>query len=458
MEILHETLRYREPGYFHDPRFKWHKWDGWHPLWHASSLSFPAGLTERVAQALGLEEIDILDEVPTVPCTGVLPNLLPDGATTLYVDQTQALVAALDHPRGLMELATNFGKTEFMAALCTAYATEPVLVITPQRTLVQQTARRLRTLLQEPVHIFQQGRGSTRVVVATIQGLAHAYRHDSPAMRAYLQRFRVLLADEAHTITVTQWFSILGACPAPVRLGLSGTLEEARVPILSEAYFGPVFHQVDERELIQQGRSALVDVIMPYVASAIPESANFDEQYVPMIVRNEARNLALVEMLARGVALGWPGLALFFRHEHGAALQTLLKLRGISVALAHGGIAPVYAERQVRDFAEGRYPVLLAGHAYSAGIDLPRVRLLLNAGAWKSSLVTRQKQGRGMRRKLEGENRVVLGDPYDLGNRILKRHSEARRRLYAKRLTTVPQVGPLDEVWAGIVERQSVTV
>jgi superfamily II DNA or RNA helicase len=456
MQCLHETLRYRPPNYFHDPRFQWHKWDGWESIWSPKHLRFPAGLTDRVLEALhdaGIA-VEVTDEGLTGP-PATPRTALPDG-TTLFPDQAEALHAALAQQRGLMELATNFGKTELIAALCASYATVPILVITPQRTLVTQTVTRLRTMLREPVAVFHGGRGATRVVVATIQGLASAYRRDPDTMRAYLQRFAGLLADEAHTITVVQWFAILGACPAPIRLGMSGSLEEARVPMLSEAYFGPVFHQVIETQLIQAGRSAQAQVVMPYVASAIPESPDFDSQYVPKIVRNEARNATLVEMLARGVQLGWPGLGLFFRHEHGEALQTLLAARGIPAGLAHGGVHPMQAERAVRDFAEGRAQILLAGHAYAAGIDLPRARLLVNAGAWKSPLVTRQKVGRILRRKLEGANTAVVADPYDLGNVILKRHSENRRKLYAKRLGVEPHVGPLDAAWGMIVDQAAV--
>ena len=457
MQTLHETLRYRPPDYFHDPRFKWHRWDGWESIWSPKHLRFPAGLTERVVDALHEAGIvvEVIEDESLRPL--VTPQTtLPDG-TTLFPDQAEALHAALAQQRGLMELATNFGKTELIAALCATYATVPILVITPQRTLVAQTVKRLRTLVREAIAIFQGGRGPTRVVVATIQGLASAYRRDPDATRAYLQRFHVLLADEAHTITVVQWFGILGACPAPVRLGMSGSLEEARVPMLSEAYFGPVFHQVLETQLIDTGRSARAQVVMPYVASAIPESTDFDSQYVPKIVRNAGRNATLVEMLARGLALGWPGLGLFFRHEHGDTLQALLATRGITAGLAHGGVHPVHAERAVRDFAEGRSHILLAGHAYAAGIDLPRARLLVNAGAWKSPMVTRQKTGRILRRKLEGENTAVVADPYDLGNTILKRHSENRRKLFAKRLGVEPHVGPLDEIWGRIVDSTFVT-
>jgi superfamily II DNA or RNA helicase len=461
MHILHETLRYRPPGYFHDPRYKWHKWDGWEPIWSAKHLRFPAGLTARVLDALDGIDVEILEDGLETARDVEGVTRLPNG-TKLYDDQVQALHAALFQRRGLMELATNFGKTELMAALCATHATVPILVITPQRTLVDQTASRLTTLLHEPIDPFQRQRTHTRarhasrVVVSTIQGLASAYRRDPEATRAYLQRFHVLLADEAHTITVTQWFAVLGACPAPVRLGFSGSLDEARVPILAEAYFGPVFHRVIETQLIQAGRSAQAQVVMPYVTSAIPESQDFDAQYVPGIVQNVGRNRVIAEMLARGVALGWPGLCLFFRHEHGDLLLAQLAAMGIPAHLVHGGIPPTVAEGRVKTFArEGG--ILLAGHAYATGIDLPNVRLLVNAGAWKSPLVTRQKIGRGLRRKLEGENRVVIGDPYDLGNRILKKHSENRRKLFAKRLGVEPHVGPLDQIWGRIVESTSVT-
>src|SRR5205823_5790851 len=126
----------------------------------------------------------------------------------------------------------------------------------------------------------------------------------------------VLICDEVDGVTPRSYFPVLGACPAPFRIGMSGTVREHRAPILAEAFFGPIIAEIENRELVALGRSAEPTILMPLSGALVPETQDYDAVYVPGIVRNAGRNALVAEAVAWGAGLGLRSLILYFRLEH----------------------------------------------------------------------------------------------------------------------------------------------
>lgn len=416
------------------------------PLWHQdgnSALTFPTGLLPRVRAFVPHVPLHQAPDRAPSPVTGWAQ--LADG-TALYPDQIQATHIALAQRCGLLALATNFGKTEVLAAVLTAYPGRQALVVVHKRVLATQTAARLHTLLGEPVAVLGGGPRRTpqgaRVTVATIQTLH--LRRERPAMQAWLAGVEVLLADEVHAVSPTSWFPTLVACTgAWVRLGLSGTVREIKHPLVTEAFFGPVLHEVTDATLIHQGRSATTTVLMPWVGHAIPDGTAYERVYDQGVVQALPRNALLAAFAVTAARQAWPVVMYFYRLEHGALLERLCRAQYAgTVGRLDGGSSDPQIRRIAEQARTGHPGIYLLGVGFNEGIDWPGVRVLINAAGWRSPLATSQKGGRVLRRKPLGGNWAVIVDPYDLGNRTLKNHSRARATLYRHKGFEVLQGSP----------------
>jgi superfamily II DNA or RNA helicase len=431
-----ETLRYTEQEYVFIPSHG--------KQWQSRQVSlvgqtadyayFPSGLLPRVAGLLaryvGVGELTGIDEPAELPH---LVPVLPNG-TALYEDQLLAGQAALTKRRGLMALATNFGKTELMAALLETLAPRRALVLVNQRVLVLDTAKRLDEALRGQVSLVGAGRKArvwNRVTVATIQALYHA--RNTPELHRLLAGIEVLLVDEVHTVSPKSWFPILERCTnAWFRLGLSGTIREATHQLPLEAFFGPIFHEITDAELIQQGRSATTTVLMPRCGNTLEESNDYDVTYQRGIIAAPGRNQLLARFAATAAKLDLATIVSFYRHEHGEVLERYCREDYLGPVHRVDGRTPLtQAERVKTDVAAGVPGIYLLGVSYNKGVNLPGARVMINAAAWRSPLTTSQRSGRVIRRK--PDNWAVVVDPYDLGNTTLKNQSADRRQTYERK-------------------------
>jgi len=281
-----------------------------------------------------------------------------------------------------------------------------------------------------------------RVVVAMIQTL-YAGRAKGQ-VQGLLARTDILIVDEVHVVSPTMWFPVLGICAAPMRIGMSGTVQEHRTPLILEAYFGPVLAEIHTKELVQLGRSARPLILMPFSGALVPETSDFRMVYLPGIVRNAQRNKLIADVVYWAWTRHLKTLVLYFQLEHGDLLRQAIEGENPddpypSVEVLHGGSGLHEITRAKKQLTAGTLDCIIASRIFDKGQDIPAIDVVVNAGAWKSPLATAQKFNRGMRRKLDGPNRVLIVDPYDLGSRLLKRHSDARRRLYSRHGFTVQQ-------------------
>ena len=422
-------------------------------LWRAiaGQLVFPSGLTARVVKALGT--VEVRTTYPALTPSRA-PSPLPNG-TVLFPEQVAAIEEAIAAQRGLMPLAPNFGKTETLAGIMTAFPTKRALVLIKSKRLVHETGTRLADLLQESVDKLGGGypvrpRGA-RISVASVLALN---RCREPWLAEWLGSRDLLLVDEAHGISHQAWLRTLGGCTAPLRLGLSGTVAEARTPLVMEAFLGPPLTAVTDPELVALGRSAQAYVYMPYSGTMIRDGASYEEQYEAVIVRNPLRNQMLADLTGAAVQSGLRALVLVYRVDHGRTMEALLGGAGLRTEWVWGGSGEARVEAALAALQAGRLDVVVGSTILNEGVNLPAVGCLTNAAGWRSRRATAQKAGRVLRRKVDGPNICRILDPYDLGAPIMKRHSEERRKTYLRRGFKVT-VGPA-EGFLSTIRRQPV--
>jgi len=425
---IENLLRYREPGYQHSWKFKNRhltNYDGWANLYRYKEgvYYFPPGLAHRLPSLRSIPFQDLHAPAPAARPERKLPN-----GTTLYDDQWRALQMVVEGRRGLLSLAVNFGKTETIAGILKAYSGSPAVVIVPA-PLVEQTASRLSELLYEEVVWRKPGyeRSPHRILVASI----HSIRANWGRIKNRIKTARLLIVDEVHTVTLT-WFPILAHCEAPIRIGLSGSVEDARVPMIEEAYFGPVLMRVGDATLVEQGRSARPDIYMVKTGCMVPERVPYQTAYEMGVIHNGERNALLADLASRAAQGGSAVLLLYYRLDHGRVLAEMLKANGIRVREVRGEepFSTIVLREQV---ASGDVQVVVGSTVMNQGVNIPEFNTLINAAGWKSPMATGQKLGRVLRLKPRGLNSALVIDTYDLGFRIFTNHSKARLRLYKEK-------------------------
>ena len=119
--IVARNLAVETPGYRFAPSYKSGHWDGMTRFFSSRDKTFPTGLVADVLKSLkGLEEYELIDNRnPIIGYT--LPDeiTLKDGKShiTLRDYQYDAVKKALEHTRGVINVATNGGKTEIAGGI-----------------------------------------------------------------------------------------------------------------------------------------------------------------------------------------------------------------------------------------------------------------------------------------------------------------------------------------------------
>lgn len=436
LDAMEKALTYTEPGARFTPQYKYGHWDGKKCLYNKKLHSFPAGLYPRIESLAARESwpLDLVDERPDVD---LLPDEIPalaDG-TVLFDDQKLAVARFLDNPRGCLALPTAAGKTEIAGIVAMLARPRRVLVIADRTSLTSQTQERFERRLGERIGLAGGGYrdSSRRVTVATVQWL----RTHFARLQSFFDAQYVVIVDEAHGIS-DMYTKILSAVHAPVRLGLSATIKEAPRRMVVESYLGPIIHEQEPSELIESGRLAEPTIYMIRVGGLV---ADGDDPYMRGVVRNGVRNAVIRDAVARCAQESKPVLVLVVRIEHGITLANLTGLPFVS-----GETHPDLIRSRIRDLESGAIPGLIASTIFDKGIDIPAIRVLIHAGAYRSPLLTIQRAGRAMRRKLTGENRVTILDLFDLSHGMLESQALARERTYRKKKYETHVVGSLSDI------------
>lgn len=447
LDAVDAALTYQEAGAFFSPAYKLGHWDGKRKLFDRKRQEFPAGLEERVLVVLEkmAPDFESLDERPII-VGGDVQSVELNGVT-LYEEQREALQAFFDAGgRGCMELPTGFGKTEVAAAVL-KMTPGSALVLIDSKSLVAQTAQRLKQRLGEKVGIFGGGERDTsrRITVATIQAVWH---HFAKLRKSFLPGIQTLIVDEAHKVSPKMWFNILGEVGASVRLGLSATIREASRRMVVESYLGPIVHSASVKEMIEDGRSATPTIRM-IRSGGIVRATDPQAVYEEGVVRNAARNRLICEAASRCMIDGNAPLILVVRIEHGQVIRDMLEDRGMYLPFLHGQTEMDTIQRAKKRFGTSEIPGIIASTIFDMGQDMPGVNVLILAGGQRSPLRTIQRVGRALRKKLTGENTVKILDIYDMSQRMLQSQSDERLRTYKKKYgsNSVKLIHTLDDLF-----------
>lgn len=173
IDLLYDKLAVRKPGYYFSPSFRMKKWDGYIRFFNKKNNSFPSGLLKMVLEELE-GDVEIYDERETfeVEIPEKIKLYEPDadeGFIMLRDYQYDAVVNALKQARGIVNVATNGGKTEIASGIIQQLLPklqegQRILFVTHSKEIFHQSADRIEKRLNIKVGKVGDGIWDERLV------------------------------------------------------------------------------------------------------------------------------------------------------------------------------------------------------------------------------------------------------------------------------------------------------
>lgn len=156
INLLYDTLAVRQPGYYYSQAFKTGKWDGKVRFFNKRYNSFPSGLLNYVLKLLE-NDVEIIDdrEFFDINIPDEIHLLEPEsesGYISLRDYQYDAVKNALQQKRGIINVATNGGKTEIASGIIQQLLPklqegQRILFVTHSKEIFHQSADRIEKRL-----------------------------------------------------------------------------------------------------------------------------------------------------------------------------------------------------------------------------------------------------------------------------------------------------------------------
>lgn len=309
-----------------------------------------------------------------------------------------------------------------------------ILYLVHRIGLVLQAFDTFRKLLDIPVYMMGAGKKEIPddgVLVATVQTASRLL--DSSKFMDFLENCDIVFVDEFHINQARQATKIMERCQAPMRFGLSGTInKDNKIKMMHYVGMtGPIITEVRNKELVELGRSAKPVIRFREVeAEEIPKKAKYGVGYRLGIVKNKTRNRLVVKEVLRYLNKDYKTLVTVARISHGLRLKNRLeKKMDLRVEFLSGSSPMEVRKRVIKQFEKGKVGVLIASPIFDTGVDIPSIQAWVNAAGGQGWELVLQRLGRVLRKK-KGDNRVFISDFIDKHNWYLMKHSLARLKHY----------------------------
>ncbi|MMZ43488.1 ATP-dependent RNA helicase RhlE [compost metagenome] len=469
--------------------YKSGKWDGMTRFFSVATKKFPSGLLSQVAKALDKAGEAYTIKDTRTPLGYVLPDSItlhdPNGDITLRDYQYDSVKQGLEATRGVINVATNGGKTEIAAGIIKCILPKlpegkKILFFTHSKEIFYQSHARLEKRLQIPVGLIGDGKWEekpvTVVMIPTISqylsvpktlpknakrtkaekeiasiGKSNPERvrelrdwitefdkTEWEKIKANVKKTKTLfssavafLADEVHHASSTTWYDVfmkLENCY--YRFGLTGTVDQSD-KINTNRLFGctgRIISKISNQFLIDNGFSAKPTVNM--IDTSIDEVfGDYRSAYEEGIIYNETRNNAFAAIISERAESGNQCLIIVNETSHGEEVLSILESLGIEAVFTHGDRSTKFRNESLEGFKNGDIRVLISTSILDEGVDVSGINCLFLMAGGKSMRQLLQRIGRGLRKKEDGSG-VEVFDCLDLHSKYLAEHTLERYNTY----------------------------
>ena len=387
-------------------------------------------------------EVDIRDHRPWTDIIPKIPRKVGDLEVRPY--QYKAVRAILRNkvgditsPIGVLNMATNAGKTLMMAMLYLAYGREiPCVVLIDDGDLFEQFKRELPQLLGDDVG-FVRGKEHNwnKFTVCMVQTLSRDIKYFAPQLR----KKGIVAVDEADKGNSKSYKNIISHCTnAKVRVGLSGTIYMSKLKkdevndMNLKTFFGPTLYTITKKEMAELGHSTkiIARIVRGCTKPKVDDERDWKAEYDRNITYNEDRAMVCVDRIKWNIKFNrLPAMVICQFHKHIELMEMIFQRElghKYKIAAVHGDTKN--RKQILEDFRNGNIDILIASFIVKRGKNFPKTKLLLNAAGSDSQSTIWQLMGR-LERTDESKKKAYMEDLFDTG-KYMSRHSKHRLNYY----------------------------
>lgn len=350
-------------------------------------------------------------------------------------------INGLHFPIGVLDCATNAGKTLMMAMVHLSIKDARTVMLINDGDLYEQFKRELPELLGKENVGFVRAKEEDwkQFTVCMVQTLSKNIAKFKPQ----LIKANVALVDEADLADNKTYKTIMKHMyNTSCRVGLSGTIYMSKLAKHKlknqnlKAFFSEITYKITKKEMVEKGHSTnLVIKIVPGNTKQYKgETRDWQEVYDELITNNLARHKVILRRLQYNINYDrLPALVICRYHEHIQQVYEVIQKKlgkKYKIAIVHGGIKTKERNQIIQDFREGKIDILIGSYILRRGKNFPLIRYICQASGSDSNETISQIMGRG-ERKHKSKSKVVIDDIFDKG-KYIERHSKHRISYYKK--------------------------
>lgn len=437
IHLLRAKFRIRAVGCFFSPAFRNRTWDGF--VYYVTEAGyFSTGMFPKILDWMKQENWDyeIEDQRERFKSLNEVAQV---GDLTLRDYQKESVesilfnkVEGISFPRGILDEATNAGKSAIAASIFKSYSEKRSLIfIVNRQHLYKQLKKEMGELVgnNEMGWVGSDGVKWNRFMICMAQTLSKGIRQYS----SQLSKFDIVICDEVHNCSSNTYKYLLQALEnCYVRVGMSGTAfghkdKNKNEKILS--FFGPILHKTSNDDLIKAGHSTkpLVTILEGNTTVKIP--GHYKEEELLGLIKNKERNSTLIKRLKHHKKKKRNFIMVICKfHNH-----TELVYKKVAKAFPELKVHYIHVKvkdrlKKIEDFRNGKFDILVTSKLIKEGQNLPLVQVIINASGGDSFIEVLQVLGRGTR-KDKSKKVIYIDDFFDQGA-YLQRHSKHRIKWY----------------------------
>lgn len=440
---IDKAFAIRNPNAFHIRRYMGKGWDGkQHYLTESGYMK--TGLFPNLISYLETNNIKYqIDDYRFKLEQGIIPDKIGDNTPRDY--QVKAIesiinneVGGIHFPMGVINAATNAGKTTIAAGIYLAYQRNlNALILVNDGDLYNQFLEELPKLVGQ--EDFGYVRGKTVKWGKFTLGMVQSISQNIQRFQYELSKFQICLVDEADLADNKTYKKVIEKLyNSNIRVGLSGTIymsKLAKDKLKNEnlrCFFSNEVFKITKEEMIKKGHSTNIVIKIVQGNTQEVKGLDFKSEYNQLIVHNNDRHLKSLDRAIFNIKHGRiPMLIVCQFHEH---IDNLYKVYKDKLGDKYS-IEKVYHTTKDRKeifarFRKGEINILISSFIVKRGKNFPLLRYLQNASGSDSNETISQLMGR-LERKHESKKLAYMDDLFDEG-RYLKRHSKHRINYYRK--------------------------
>lgn len=339
-------------------------------------------------------------------------------------------VGGVEFYRGLLNEATNAGKTLLGASLYLSFNKQPTIILINRTFIYEQLIQELTAILGNQVgYIGPKGIKWGNFMIC----MAPTLKNHLIKFSFQLSQFKVAIVDECHYAGSPTYKAILDRLSnCFVRIGLSGTSQDHKDKNKKrkiQSYFGNILHVTKNHELIELGFSTPPQIAIIDGNSKVKIKGDYKEELTKGLTHSNERNLRVVKRVNYHLKRKRiPMLVIAKYHNH-----TELLFKKISKKYPELNISYIHTKvknkaKVLADFKNGKIDILVSSLLIKEGQNLPLIKSMIVASGGDSVITTLQLVGRALRTH-KTKDKVYIDDFMDDGH-YLKRHSRRRIKTY----------------------------